>query len=621
MVDPKLKMGEDSDDEVLVSDNWDDGEWVDTDEKEIEGMDTLPDFASSAQNELQKAVEILNAEMIESFNEGRAEGIKLEDTKGSFSWGGNGSRSEASKHEILSDGVQLDGGAKSSADVSARLGQSVEMGQGSDDDKAEKKLCESVPNEGQVGGDGTVAFVEQEISRLSAKGKPSETLQTTLTEADSDADGALLSRGTEESGLQVGEGKISRMLTKEVVSKRENEPAVTENDTKADVAAGFAFWFLFLLAVSVLTGILVMLTSAASSADRPEWETMPLLVRDHVSRGQTLKVSGADGLPLSLFMRTAGRTSGEFVVCLHGFASSSLIYRDIIPILTTESFRVLALDFPGAGLSEKPLAGIYGTQQLAELFGRVVQALELPPVHLVLHDTAGPIGVAWAANNPDHIRTLTLIDTPMTGDFRPAFPPNLLPHPIVSSVFPLPSLLQYFCAKKMSAESAYSHAFLVKAKGGLDAAKLGLAQSNRTLAFADELRGFAEGVLGAVPRQILWAENWAASWKEEGEDLQGNWPLSDLVFHKGGRWPQEVVPHEIAYRIIHLVKSVEPTVWTPPQEEVPAHIQRQFAAMQGGGGGGQHRHHRSEGSHGGGHSYGAGHSHGGGHSHGPGCSH
>ena len=119
----------------------------------------------------------------------------------------------------------------------------------------------------------------------------------------------------------------------------------------------------------------------------------PRLVEEHEAEGKRIVVDGQH-----IFVREQGE--GEPVLLLHGVPSSSFLFRKMLPELAERGLRAISFDFPGVGLSDKPKELDYDWHALAKWVGRVVDALALPPVHLVLHDIAGPIGAEWAIHNP-----------------------------------------------------------------------------------------------------------------------------------------------------------------------------------------------------------------------------
>jgi haloalkane dehalogenase len=101
---------------------------------------------------------------------------------------------------------------------------------------------------------------------------------------------------------------------------------------------------------------------------------------------------------------------GEPVVMIHGNPTWSFFYRNLI-LDFRSSFRCLALDNLGCGLSEKPQKGEY---TLAGHIGRTcewIHQLGLESFHLVVHDWGGPIGLGMADKLSDKVRSITLMNT------------------------------------------------------------------------------------------------------------------------------------------------------------------------------------------------------------------
>jgi haloalkane dehalogenase len=96
---------------------------------------------------------------------------------------------------------------------------------------------------------------------------------------------------------------------------------------------------------------------------------------------------------------------------VHGNPGWSFMFRRLIAGLG--GFRRLALDHLGLGLSSRPGPG-YGYRLEDRLgdFSRWLDGLGPEgPVHLVVHDWGGPIGLGWAAENPDRVASLTIMNT------------------------------------------------------------------------------------------------------------------------------------------------------------------------------------------------------------------
>ncbi len=98
------------------------------------------------------------------------------------------------------------------------------------------------------------------------------------------------------------------------------------------------------------------------------------------------------------------------ILLLHGFPTSSHLYRNILPILG-KTHRAIALDLPGYGLSDKPLEVTYDYQLYADMLDGFLDALDIERTHLVVHDLGGPAGLYWAVHNPERIRSIVILNT------------------------------------------------------------------------------------------------------------------------------------------------------------------------------------------------------------------
>jgi pimeloyl-ACP methyl ester carboxylesterase len=104
--------------------------------------------------------------------------------------------------------------------------------------------------------------------------------------------------------------------------------------------------------------------------------------------------------------------SGEPVVMLHGNPTSSHLWRNFVAPLVEAGYRAVAPDQLGFGRSDKPSDWrAYSYAGHVRHFGAVMDELELDGVTLVLHDWGGPIGLAWAVEQPERVRRLVLLNT------------------------------------------------------------------------------------------------------------------------------------------------------------------------------------------------------------------
>jgi len=98
------------------------------------------------------------------------------------------------------------------------------------------------------------------------------------------------------------------------------------------------------------------------------------------------------------------------VVLVHGWPTSSLLWRKVVPSLAGTA-RLVAPDLPGFGRSEKPAGFSYRLESQAQVLGALLDALALERVVLVVHDLGGPIGLLWAVRNPRRVAGLVVLNT------------------------------------------------------------------------------------------------------------------------------------------------------------------------------------------------------------------
>lgn len=124
----------------------------------------------------------------------------------------------------------------------------------------------------------------------------------------------------------------------------------------------------------------------------------------HRSAGEYFKAGG-----IRSFVRDEGR--GETVLCFHGVPASSFLYRKVIRELSERGMRGVCFDLPGLGLADRPSDYDYSWSGLGQFSAKAVEALGLEEFHLVVHDIGGPVGFEVAAEMPERIRSVTLLNT------------------------------------------------------------------------------------------------------------------------------------------------------------------------------------------------------------------
>jgi pimeloyl-ACP methyl ester carboxylesterase len=110
---------------------------------------------------------------------------------------------------------------------------------------------------------------------------------------------------------------------------------------------------------------------------------------------------------VDIFYREAGNPSNPTLLLLHGFPTSSHMFRDLITELA-DDFHLVAPDYPGYGFSAMPAVDEfdYSFDNVAKLMEQFVDVVGIDRFSLYLMDYGAPIGFRIAASQPDRIEAL-----------------------------------------------------------------------------------------------------------------------------------------------------------------------------------------------------------------------
>jgi len=127
-------------------------------------------------------------------------------------------------------------------------------------------------------------------------------------------------------------------------------------------------------------------------------------VNSRLTRFHTINVDGLD-----IFYREAGEKDKPVILFLHGFPSSSHMYRDIMNDLSAK-YHVIAPDYPGFGYSSSPSPSDYAYtfDNLAGVVSHFIDSLHLKKISLYMQDYGGPVGFRIASARPALIRSLII---------------------------------------------------------------------------------------------------------------------------------------------------------------------------------------------------------------------
>jgi pimeloyl-ACP methyl ester carboxylesterase len=148
------------------------------------------------------------------------------------------------------------------------------------------------------------------------------------------------------------------------------------------------------LFVASLIGLAMPATSSAQSFSFPGFE-----VRDIAANGTTIHT------------RSGG--SGPAVVLLHGYGETGDMWAPLAADLARDH-TVIVPDLRGLGLSAKPAGGFDKKTQAGDV-DAVLTALHVKQVDVVAHDIGNMVAFQFAAQHPERVRQLVLIDAPIPG--------------------------------------------------------------------------------------------------------------------------------------------------------------------------------------------------------------
>lgn len=119
---------------------------------------------------------------------------------------------------------------------------------------------------------------------------------------------------------------------------------------------------------------------------------------------RTVKVNDLD-----IFYREAGPPDAPAILLLHGFPTSSQMFRNLLPLLA-DRFHVVAPDYPGFGHSSMPSRDTfaYTFDHLASVIDDFTRAIGLRAYALYVQDYGAPIGYRLAVKHPERVTAIVV---------------------------------------------------------------------------------------------------------------------------------------------------------------------------------------------------------------------
>jgi pimeloyl-ACP methyl ester carboxylesterase len=158
-----------------------------------------------------------------------------------------------------------------------------------------------------------------------------------------------------------------------------------------------------MLTPSLATGVMLAMTAfVADAGAAPRDAALARAASTAAVRTHYIDVQG-----LRLFYREAGDPNAPTILLLHGFPTSSHMYRHLIPLLA-DRYHVVAPDLPGFGFSDAPDRRHYRYtfDNLAKTIDGFTEALGLQRFAIQVFDYGAPVGWRLAAAHPERISAI-----------------------------------------------------------------------------------------------------------------------------------------------------------------------------------------------------------------------
>jgi pimeloyl-ACP methyl ester carboxylesterase len=150
---------------------------------------------------------------------------------------------------------------------------------------------------------------------------------------------------------------------------------------------------------ALMTALVLPVTQATAAETTSHTSSKETAVSYH-----TVVIDG-----VKVFYREAGPKNAPAVLLLHGFPSSSHMFRNLIPQLA-DRYHVIAPDYPGYGQSGQPAMDkfTYSFDHLAAVVDKLTSEIGLTKYALYVQDYGAPIGYRLAAAHPERISAIVV---------------------------------------------------------------------------------------------------------------------------------------------------------------------------------------------------------------------
>ena len=253
--------------------------------------------------------------------------------------------------------------------------------------------------------------------------------------------------------------------------------------------------------------------------------------------------------------------AGKNVLLVHGLGASTFTWRYTAPVLEEAGMRVIAVDLPGFGLSERRAGLDHSAGARAEVLWMMLEK-QFPgrQWHLVGHSMGGAAVTAMALQNPEQTESLTLAAGALI-PFESSPFSQLLKYP------PAARWTRIFGSRLLTDESRIETALALAYgqqpnENELSGYYLPLNLENTVTTFLDLLRAEPDPLLDQLPRLdvpalCIWGEEDLLIPLEQGRKIDQLLPHSLLIIMEGeGHCPMETAPDRFDYKLAKFLMDI-----------------------------------------------------------------
>lgn len=262
-------------------------------------------------------------------------------------------------------------------------------------------------------------------------------------------------------------------------------------------------------------------------------------------------------------MHYVEKGQGDVVICIHGFLYNTTMWKKNIDALS-EKFHVYAIDLFGWGFSERLKSDSYSFELYKNQIIGFMDALGIKKAHLIGQSMGGGISVMVAANHPERVNKIILVD-PVVLPYEFSFEAKVYAVSFVGEFLnSLPTLalyksllktLWFYDPEKVTDEYANEVLLPIRIRGTYDGAMHIHRNVLRGKMLEDEAKMLSQHNKRIL---LLHGENDAAVKLERSQKLHEMWNTSRLeVWEKAAHSPHEEYPEKFNELALEFLKDDE----------------------------------------------------------------